>query len=207
MQPFLAVSGRALTLMQPNIDTDVIVRINRLNEVRMHPQGRALLGRWVFESLRFAADGTKLPDCMLNDPQFRDAPILIAGPNFGCGSSREGAVWAIAGIGVRCVIAESFGDIFYANCFQNGLLPIVLPATEVASLAEQAVALAELRVDLEQQTVSAGPGHVVRFDIDASRRNALLLGLDEIGETLQHAAEITAWQIADQASRAWMWEL
>ena len=207
MTPFLAVSGRALTLMQPNIDTDVIVRINRLNEVRMHPHGRALLGRWAFESLRYDADGVGQPDCILNDPRFRAAPILIAGPNFGCGSSREGAVWAIAGIGIRCVIAESFGDIFYANCFQNGVLPIVLPTPEVASLAERAVALGDLRVDLEQQTVSVAPGHAVRFDIDASRRNALLLGLDEIGETLQHVAEITAWQNADQASRPWMWEL
>ena len=207
MQAFQTVSGRAVTLLQPNIDTDVIIRINRLNEVRMHPESRALLGRWAFESLRYAADGSEQPDCILNDERLRGAPILIAGPNFGCGSSREGAVWALAGIGIRCVVAESFGDIFYANCFQNGLLPITLPATDVARLADRAAGLADLRVDLERQTVSASSGQAIPFAIDASRRNALLLGLDEIGETLQHAAEIAAWQSADRAVRPWMWEL
>ncbi len=207
MQAFQTVSGRAVTLLQPNIDTDVIIRINRLNEVRMHPESRALLGRWAFESLRYAADGAEQPDCILNDERFRGAPTLIAGPNFGCGSSREGAVWALAGIGIRCVVAESFGDIFYANCFQNGLLPVTLPATDVARLADRAAGLADLRVDLEQQTVFASSGQAIPFAIDASRRNALLLGLDEIGETLQHAAEIAAWQSADRAARPWMWEL
>ncbi len=207
MQPFQTVSGRALTLLQPNIDTDVIIRINRLNEVRMHPEGRALLGRWAFESLRYAADGSEQPDCILNDQRFRGAPILIAGPNFGCGSSREGAVWAMAGIGIRCVIAESFGDIFHANCFQNGVLPIVLSAPEVAYLAKEAARLVELCVDLQQQTISAASGRTIPFDIDASRRHALLLGLDEIGETMQHAADIAAWQDADQVNRPWMWNL
>ncbi len=207
MQAFQAASGRALTLLQPNIDTDVIIRINRLNEVRMQPQGRSMLGRWAFESLRYAPDGSEQPGCVLNDQRFCGAPILIAGPNFGCGSSREGAVWAMAGIGIRCVIAESFGDIFHANCFQNGLLPIVLPAPEVACLAEEATALANLRVDLEQQTISAASGRTIPFDIDASRRNALLLGVDEIGETMQHAADIATWQDADQVNRPWMWNL
>ncbi len=207
MQAFQTASGRALTLLQPNIDTDVIIRINRLNEVRMHPEGRSLLGRWAFESLRYAPDGSEQPGCILNDQRFRGAPILIAGPNFGCGSSREGAVWAMAGIGIRCVIADSFGDIFHANCFQNGVLPIVLPAPEVARLAEAAAGLAELCVDLEQQTISAASGRAIRFDVDASRRHALLLGLDEIGETMQHVADIAAWQDADQANRPWMWNL
>ena len=156
MQPFQAASGRALTLLQPNIDTDVIIRINRLNKVRMQPQGRSMLGRWAFESLRYAPDGSEQPGCILNDQRFRGAPILIAGPNFGCGSSREGAVWAMAGIGIRCVIAESFGDRVFRR---------------------------------------AWPGF------------ALLLGLDEIGETMQHVADIAAWQDADQVNRPWMWNL
>ena len=207
MQAFQTTSGRALTLLQPNIDTDVIIRINRLNEVRMQPQGRSLLGRWAFESLRYAPDGSEQPGCIFNDQRFRGASILIAGPNFGCGSSREGAVWAMAGIGIRCVIAESFGDIFHANCFQNGMLPIVLPASEVARLAEEAAGLAELCIDLEQQTISAASGRTIPFDVDASRRHALLLGLDEIGETMQHAADVAAWQVADQVNRPWMWNL
>ena len=207
MQHFQTASGRALTLLQPNIDTDVIIRINRLNEVGMQPQGRSLLGPWAFESLRYAPDGSEQPDCILNDQRFRGASILIAGPNFGCGSSREGAVWAIAGIGIRCVIAESFGDIFHANCFQNGMLPVVLPASEVACLAEEAEGLAELCIDLEQQTISAASGRTIPFDVDASRRHALLLGLDEIGETMQHAADIATWQDADQVNRPWMWNL
>ena len=173
----------------------------------MHPEGRALLGRWAFESLRYTPDGSEQTGCILNDQRLRGAPILIAGSNFGCGSSREGAVWALAGIGIRCVIAASFGDIFHANCFQNGVLPIVLPVEEVAWLAEEAAGLANLRVDLQQQTISAVSGRTIPFDIDASRRKALLRGLDEIGETMQHAADIAAWQNADQANRPWMWNL
>jgi len=206
MQAFGTAAGRAMVLLQPNIDTDVIIRIDRLNELRMHPEGRKLLGRWAFESLRYAPDGTERANCVFNDPDFRNAPVLIAGPNFGCGSSREGAVWALMGLGIRCVVAESFGDIFYANCFQNGLLPVVLPGPEVTSLAEVAARGSIVSVDLEAQTISIENGRAASFAINASRRHAMLNGLDDIGQTMQHAAAIESWQASDQASRPWMWD-
>ncbi len=205
MQPLKVVRGQAVVLLQPNIDTDVIVRIERLMEVRVNPASRGQLGRWAFEALRFRPDGTLRTDCPLNDPALKGAPILIAGPNFGCGSSREGAVWALASLGIRCVIAESFGDIFYANCFQNGTLPVVLPGHEVATLAERAKAGAVLHVDLENQVVTVPSLRPIRFTIDPSRRTSLLLGLDEVGQSLLHADAIAQWQSRDQVHRPWAW--
>ena len=205
MTPFTEVSGRAVVLAQPNIDTDVIIRIDRLSEARVHPEGRQLLGRWAFEALRYGADGLERPGCVLNDPAVRGAPILLAGPNFGCGSSREGAVWALMGAGFRCVIAESFGDIFYSNCFQNGMLPVVLPGTDVAAVAAAAERGALLRVDLTTRTVEAPGMAPHRFDIDGRRRDALLQGLDDLGQSLLHMGAIDGWQSADRSNRPWMW--
>ena len=204
MQPFIEVSGRAAVLPQANIDTDVIIRINRLTASRTDQNGKASLGRWAFEALRYDATGAVRPDCVLNDPVLAGAPTLIAGPNFGCGSSREGAVWAMMALGFRCVIANSFGDIFHANCFQNGMLPVVLPLPAIASLATHAVGGATIRVDLASETVTAGNG-TVPFTLDPARRHALLHGLDDIGQTMQHEAAITAWQDGDHGRRPWMW--
>ena len=142
---------------------------------------------------------------MLNQPAFRRAPVLLAAENFGCGSSREGAVWALMGLGVRCVIAPSFGDIFFNNCFQNGVLPLRLPIAQVEALAAQCAGGAAMKVDLQARTITAPDGHVSPFEIDSLRREALLHGLDDIGLTLKDDALIRAWQQADRARRPWAW--
>jgi len=194
--PFTTLTGVAAPLLRDDIDTDVILRIERLTGTT-----RESMGAVAFETWRIRPDGSENPDFVLNQPRFRNAPILLAGANFGCGSSREGAVWAIMGLGVRCVLAESFGDIFYNNCFQNGLLPACLPRPALDGLAGQVVT-----VDLDSQTVT-GPGGAVPFAIEPMRKAALLGGLDEIGLTLQHADAIAAYQAADRVARPWVWEL
>ena len=196
MTPFTTLTGVAAPLLRDDIDTDVILRIERLTGTT-----RESMGAVAFETWRIRPDGSENPDFVLNQPRFRNAPILLAGANFGCGSSREGAVWAIMGLGVRCVLAESFGDIFYNNCFQNGLLPACLPRPALDGLAGQVVT-----VDLDSQTVT-GPGGAVPFAIEPMRKAALLGGLDEIGLTLQHADAIAAYQAADRVARPWVWEL
>ena len=196
MTPFTTLMGVAAPLLRDDIDTDVILRIERLTGTT-----RESMGAVAFETWRIRPDGSENPDFVLNQPRFRNAPILLAGANFGCGSSREGAVWAIMGLGVRCVLAESFGDIFYNNCFQNGLLPACLPRPALDGLAGQVVT-----VDLDSQTVT-GPGGAVPFAIEPMRKAALLGGLDEIGLTLQHADAIAAYQAADRVARPWVWQL
>lgn len=196
MTPFTTLTGVAAPLLRDDIDTDVILRIERLTGTT-----RESMGAVAFEAWRIRPDGSENPDFVLNQPRFRNAPILLAGANFGCGSSREGAVWAIMGLGVRCVLAESFGDIFYNNCFQNGLLPACLPRPALDGLAGQVVT-----VDLDSQTVT-GPGGAVPFAIEPMRKAALLGGLDEIGLTLQHADAIAAYQAADRVARPWVWQL
>lgn len=191
MQPFTAVTGPAAPLLRRDIDTDVIIRIERLTQL---PRGQ--LGPYALEPLRG-------PEFVLDQPAFRGAPILLAGANFGCGSSREGAVWALAEIGLRCVVAPSFGDIFFSNCFQNGLLPVVLPEPSVTALAEQAGGGAHVTVDLRSMEVTAPDGAVFSFDLDPLRREMLLHGTDELGLTLHRMDEIAAWQRADAAGRPW----
>jgi 3-isopropylmalate/(R)-2-methylmalate dehydratase small subunit len=200
MQPFTVVHGTAAPFLRPNVDTDVIVRIERLTSL-----SREQLGPFAFESLRFRADGSEDPDCVFNQPTFRGTPFVLAGPNFGCGSSREGAVWALQGLGVRAVIAPSYGDIFYSNCFQNGVLPIRLPLEQVEALAVQCAGGASLTVDLEQRAVTAPDGARIAFAIDPMRREALLHGLDDIGLTLKDDALIRAWQAQDRLARPWAW--
>jgi 3-isopropylmalate/(R)-2-methylmalate dehydratase small subunit len=202
MQPFTEVTGPAASLMRANIDTDIIVRIERLTTVP-----REQLGRYCFEALRYRTDGGENPDFVLNQPLFRAAPILIAGLNFGCGSSREGAVWALMASGLRCVIAESFGDIFYNNCFQNGLLPVVLPSAAIRRLADPAALGEALTVDLVSCSISTSNGEVISFEIDPARRQALLEGLDDISRTLKQHAEIAGWQLKDRVTRPWVWDL
>jgi 3-isopropylmalate/(R)-2-methylmalate dehydratase small subunit len=200
MQPFTRIAGPAAPLLRANIDTDVIIRIERLTGVP-----REQLGRYAFEALRYRGDGSEDPDFALNRTNFRNAPILIAGENFGCGSSREGAVWALMAAGLRCVIAESFGDIFYNNCFQNGMLPVALPAVTVAQLAGEAANGAPFTVDLVEQMILSPQGEAITFDIDAQRRQALLEGLDDISLTLKRLPEIAAWQSHDRMGRPWIW--
>jgi 3-isopropylmalate/(R)-2-methylmalate dehydratase small subunit len=194
MQPFKTITGAAVPLLRANVDTDVIVRIERLT-------GNADLGHYAFEALRYLPDGAANPDCVFNQPRFANAPILLAGRNFGCGSSREGAVTALMAMGIICVIAPSFGDIFFANCFRNGVLPIVLGEGLVERLADSA----ELTVDLEQQSISAS-GEAFQFSVDALQREGLLEGLDDIGLTLKGIDEIAVWQSTDRAQRPWVWQ-
>jgi 3-isopropylmalate/(R)-2-methylmalate dehydratase small subunit len=202
MQPFTFVTGQAAPLMQANIDTDVIIRIERLID-----PSPANLSAYALEALRFLPDGSENPDCLLNQPRFKGAPILLAGANFGCGSSREGAVWALMALGIRCIIAASFGDIFSSNCFQNGVLPVVLPESTVQALAEQARAHDHpMTIDLVRQLVISPEGEERAFVIDPLRREALLAGLDAIGQTLTYASDIAAWQAADRVARPWVWQ-
>jgi 3-isopropylmalate/(R)-2-methylmalate dehydratase small subunit len=200
MEPFTAVTGRAAPLLMANVDTDVIIRIERLTAA-----DQSTLGRYAFESLRYLPDGSENPDFVLNRVAFRDAPILLAGANFGCGSSREGAVTAIRQMGIRCVIAPSFGDIFFSNCFQNGLLAIRLAEAEVAALAARLSNDPVLTVDLERQAIVAG-NELLSFDIDPRRRESLLEGLDDIGLTMKQMGAIRAFQTNDRSSRPWVWD-
>ena len=202
MEGFTTLEGTAAPLMRDNVDTDTIIRIERLTGTK--PQDTA---PWLFESLRLDAAGREDPAFVLNQPRFHDAPILLAGENFGCGSSREGAVWALKHAGIRCVIAPSFGDIFAGNCFQNFVLPVVLPAGQVERLAAQCAGGARIVVDLARQVVVSPHGEELGFSIQAIRRAALLNGLDEIGATLEQEAAILAFQARDRAARPWVWQL
>jgi len=186
-----------------NIDTDVIIRIERLvgNSVR------GTLGKWAFGSLRYLPDGSENVDFILNREPYRHAEILVTGPNFGCGSSREGAVWALQEMGIRAVIGSGFGDIFFANCFQNGILPIVVDKDIVESLAAEVEATqgaGRISIDLEMQTIASPSGKRHMFEIDPRRREGLLQGLDEVAMTLKRDHEIKAFQAADRAARPWI---
>jgi 3-isopropylmalate/(R)-2-methylmalate dehydratase small subunit len=200
MTPFTTLTGTAVPFMRDNIDTDVIIRIERLTTLTKHQ-----LGLYALEALRLRPDGTEDPRCILNQPPFRGAPILLAGANFGCGSSREAAVWALMGMGVRCVVAPSFGDIFFANCFQNGLLPIRLHASTLDEVAAACADGQPLAIDLQECTLTTSTGTATKFGLDATRREGLLLGLDDIGVTLKDEALISTWQRKDRKTRAWAW--
>ena len=202
MQPFTTLIGLAAPLLQANVDTDVIIRIERLTQ-----GDPAKLGEYALEALRTMPDGTENPDFVFNQAKFRGAPILLAGPNFGCGSSREGAVSALLAMGLRCIIAASFGDIFFSNCFQNGMLPIRLPEAAVLQMAAEAQDRFEpFTVDLHRCCVVSPSGTEQAFAIDELRRTALLEGLDDIGLTLKDVAGIAAWQNADRQVRPWVWD-
>lgn len=201
MKPFTIVTGAAAVLPHANIDTDTIIRIERLTEEK-----QTALGDYAFEALRFLPDGREDPQFCLNLPGWRDAPILIAGPNFGCGSSREGAVVALVQRGIRVIVAHSFGDIFYSNCFQNGVLPIRLPVLDVNALMEKSQpGGAPFTVDLTRQLMIDSVMNTYGFEIEPTRREGLLAGLDDLGLTLRDAAAIEAWQLADRAHRPWAW--
>lgn len=204
MEKFTTVSGPAVPLLRANVDTDVIIPIQRLVGT-----GRTGLGPYAFERLRYAKDGSDDPDFVLNRPQYRGSPILLAGPNFGCGSSREGAVWALMGMGFRAVIAPSFGDIFFNNCSQNGMLPIVMPMETIDRIAAETEAAQGARhttVDLARQVVVTPEGAEIPFTVDGRKKEALLLGLDDIALTLRLKDRIDGWYAADRAARPWIWE-
>jgi 3-isopropylmalate dehydratase small subunit len=199
MQKFDQLTGAAAPMPMANIDTDQIIPKQFLKTVE-----REGLARGLFYDLRFDADGKARPDFVLHQEAYQGASILIAGDNFGCGSSREHAPWAMLDFGLRCVIATSFAEIFYNNCFNNGLLPIVLPAEAVAALSAEAKGGNHMfSVDLEAQTVAAPSGAVFAFEIDPGRKEKLLKGLDAVGETLQHAADIDAFEQKRRLTRPW----
>jgi 3-isopropylmalate/(R)-2-methylmalate dehydratase small subunit len=163
------------------------------------------LGKNLFDEMRYTQDGQEIPDFVLNQPAYRDAQILVAGDNFGCGSSREHAPWALLDFGIRCVISTSFADIFYNNCFKNGILPIVMPQDVVDVLMADARkgANARITVDLESQTVTTSDGQTFAFDVDSHRRHCLLNGLDDIGLTLEKAASIDSYEKKLATLRPW----
>ena len=191
MDKFETVTGVAAPLNLINVDTDMIIPKQYLKTIQ-----RTGLGRGLFDEMRFDEDGAERPDFVLNRPAYRDAEILVAGENFGCGSSREHAPWALLDFGIRCVIAPSFADIFYNNCFKNGILPVVLSPDDLEKLMDDAErgANARLTVDLESQTITGPDGGTIRFDIDPHRKHCLLNGLDDIGLTLEKAASIDAFE-------------
>ena len=191
MQPFTTLTGVAAPLPLANVDTDKIIPARFLKTIK-----RTGLGVHAFDTLRYDADGAERPDFVLNQPAYRSAEILIAHENFGCGSSREHAPWALLDFGIRCVIAPDFADIFHGNCFKNGVLPVALPRAVCDVLMEDARlgANARITVDLQRQVVVRPNGEEVAFSVDALRRRMLLEGLDEIGQTMRRGAAIDAFE-------------
>lgn len=203
MEKFTTLTAVAAYYPRANVDTDLIIRVERCAKVE-----KKGLGKYAFEMARFLADGSDNPEFPLNNGPFREAQILVGNINFGCGSSREMAVWAIAGLGIRCVIAPSFGEIFFGNCFQNGLLPVILPQAAVEKIGAALAAdpaNAKLTVDLERQVVVAPDGSEHAFAIEPLRKKALLEGLDEIGLTRLRESDIAAFQARDRVKRPWVY--
>ncbi|MBN8522048.1 MAG: 3-isopropylmalate dehydratase small subunit [Alphaproteobacteria bacterium] len=202
MKKFTVLTGIAAPLRMMNIDTDIIIPKQFLKTIK-----RTGLGIHAFNDIRYNEDGSEKPDFILNKPAYRTAEILITGENFGCGSSREHAPWAILDFGIRCVIATSFADIFYNNSFKNGILPIVLPPEAVEQLmteSENNPAL-PLTIDLEKQTVTRGNQCSFSFDIDPFRKHCLLNGLDDIGLTEQNKTHIKNFEDHDRQKRSWLY--
>jgi 3-isopropylmalate/(R)-2-methylmalate dehydratase small subunit len=200
MQKFTVLTGVAAPLKMINVDTDKIIPKQYLKTIK-----RTGLGKGLFAEMRYRDDGSENPDFVLNKPAYRNAKVLVAGDNFGCGSSREHAPWALLDFGIRCVISTSFADIFYNNCFQNGILPVTVKPDELDKLFDDAErgANATLTVDLEKQEIRGPDGGVIRFDIDANRKHRLLNGLDDIGLTLAQADKISSFEKKAQAKRPW----
>ena len=202
MQPFIRLTAVAAPIDLPNVDTDRIIPARFLRK----PQGSPGYDRFLFHDVRFNADGSERPEFVLNQAPTREAQILVAAENFGCGSSREAAVWALMAYGIRCVIAPSLGDIFHQNCFKNGLLPVILPATTAVALRQQLDGRpdATLTVDLEAQTVTAPDGAVHRFEIDPFSKQKLLGGQDDIALTLGYEAQICDFEAHHRAAMPWL---
>jgi 3-isopropylmalate/(R)-2-methylmalate dehydratase small subunit len=201
MDKFTQLSGIAAPMPLVNIDTDMIIPKQFLKTIK-----RSGLGVNLFDEMRYNQDGSEIPGFVLNQPAYRQASILVAGDNFGCGSSREHAPWALADFGIRCVISTSFADIFYNNCFKNGILPIVLPEAERDLCLRDAEkgANARIEVDLEAQTITLSDGQVIRFEVDPFRKHCLLNGLDDIGLTLEKAGAIASFESQASQARPWV---
>jgi 3-isopropylmalate/(R)-2-methylmalate dehydratase small subunit len=200
MQKFEVLTGVAAPLPFINIDTDMIIPKQYLKTIK-----RTGLGKGLFSEMRYTQEGAENPDFILNKPAYRKAQILVAGDNFGCGSSREHAPWALADFGIRCVISTSFADIFYNNCFKNGILPIIVSADSLKKLMDDAErgANATLTVDLVSQTIKGPDGGSISFEIDAFKKHCMLNGLDDIGLTLAKAPAITAFEAKVASERPW----
>ncbi len=200
MDKFVKLTGVAAPLPVVNIDTDMIIPKDYLKTIK-----RTGLGKGLFAEARYNEDGSPNPDFVLNKPAYQNASILVAGDNFGCGSSREHAPWALLDFGIRCVISTSFADIFYNNCFKNGILPIVVSPENLEKLMDDASrgSNAVLTVDLEAQEISGPDGGKITFEIDAFRRHCLLNGLDDIGLTLEKSAAIDSFEKTTAAARPW----
>ncbi len=201
MQPFTTLTGVAAPLPMANVDTDKIIPARFLKSI-----SRSGFGKNLFANLRYREDGSENPDFVLNQQPYRNAEVLIAFENFGCGSSREHAPWALLDFGIRCVIAPDFADIFNNNCFKNGILPVRLPREVCEKLMDDARlgANARLTVDLERQVVVRPNGEEIPFAVDPFRRHLLLNGLDDIGQTLQHAAAIDAFEARRETAQPWL---
>jgi len=200
MDKFVKLTGVAAPMPVVNVDTDMIIPKDYLKTIK-----RTGLGKGLFAEARYKDDGSLNPDFILNKPAYQHAQILIAGDNFGCGSSREHAPWALLDFGIRCVISTSFADIFYNNCFKNGILPIVVSPENLEKLMDDAErgSNAVLTVDLENQEISGPDGGTIKFDIDAFRRHCLLNGLDDIGLTLEKASSIKSFEKARETAQPW----
>ena len=201
MDKFTKLTGVAAPMPLVNIDTDMIIPKQFLKTIQ-----RSGLGKNLFDEMRYTPDGQEIPDFVLNQPAYRNAQIIVAGDNFGCGSSREHAPWALLDFGIRCVISTSFADIFFNNCFKNGILPIVLPQEDVDKLMDDAQrgANAVITVDLENQTITGPDGGEISFEVDPFRKHCLLNGLDDIGLTLEKAAAIDTFETQAAQSRPWV---
>ena len=202
MDKFTTLAGIAAPLPILNVDTDMIIPKQHLKTIK-----RTGLGAVLFEEMRFTLEGAEIADFILNQAPYRNAQILVAGDNFGCGSSREHAPWALLDFGIRCVIAPSFADIFFNNCFKNGILPIVLPQAQIDALMADAQnpETAALTVDLEAQTIARGNGEAIAFEVDSFRKHCLLNGLDDISLTLQQEEKISAYEAQQRENLPWLW--
>jgi len=202
MQKFTKLTGVAAPLPMINIDTDMIIPKQFLKTIT-----RSGLGKSLFFEMRYADDGAELPEFVLNQREYRQAEILVAGDNFGCGSSREHAPWALQDFGIRAVIAPSFADIFFGNCYKNGMLPIVLPQEQIDILMSDAAGdnTRVLTIDLPAQKVIRANGESFSFEINPSSKLQLVEGLDEIGQTLQRKAEIATFEQRQSLSQPWLW--
>ncbi len=200
MDKFTKLTGIAAPMPLVNIDTDMIIPKQFLKTI-----ARTGLGKNLFDEMRYTLDGKEIPEFVLNQPAYRKAEILVAGENFGCGSSREHAPWALLDFGIRCVISTSFADIFYNNCFKNGILPIVMPQEVVDILMNDAKKGANARqtIDLEAQTVTTSDGQVFPFTVDSHRKHCLLNGLDDIGLTLEKASAIDTFEKKNATLHPW----
>lgn len=201
MEKFTKITGVAAPMDMINIDTDMVIPKQYLTTIE-----RTGLGKGLFHEMRYFKDGSENPDFILNKPAYRDSSILVAGDNFGCGSSREHAPWALLDFGFRCIIAPSFADIFYNNCFKNGVLPIRLPHEDVAKLMDDASrgANATITVDLESQTITGPDGGEITFELDEFKKHCLLNGLDDIGLTMQNEDKISIFEKSRLSTQPWL---